>query len=353
MQYLNNYLFVGLFLFLTVHYINSSKRLINASKILACSYFIQLFIVFMQYAGFKAFYLSETDNLGLNTGMKEASTGTVRYWGSFGEALDLSTYLTTVGIGVMVYLISIHKNKWITATTLCLTLFGIYLTGSRAGMSIFIAVFFIYLIREKIFSRTSFVIFTSICITLIYNIYDLFLKSDANISRFSQLREGDFRYVLWTKGFQIVFDSPIYGSSIGCLNYVLEKYGILADFATTSSASGHVENTYLTILFSTGFIGIILFFNLVRYPIRLMNKYKFIKFSKNTTNHQITKVYAYSYFSLLLCMLSEPSVGVHMRNTLLFVLISAFIYSSIILSLKNRLNHDEIDTPKKEQLIYT
>ena len=324
-QYLSNYFFLGLFFLLLVHYINSYNRAIIVSKAIVASFFVQMFIVFMQYLDVKAFYLNDVENLGLNTGMAEASTGTVRFWGSFGEALVLSTYLTTVGVGLIVYLLANYRSKLLTYIILGCILFSIYLTGSRGGMSIFIVVSSVYLVRARIVSKPIFGIALALLILGGYYYFNLVVQADANLARFNQLRDGDMRFKLWTEGFKIIADSPWVGSTIGCLNYSLKKYNLLPDYVFTMNASGHVENSYLTILFSTGVIGFIFFISIVRYPLRLIKKYRLNALASTAPYRTVLRAYTYSYVALLLCMFTEPSVGVHARNTMLFMLVSGLL----------------------------
>lgn len=324
-QYLTNYFFLATFFLFTIYYITNYARLILTLKVLVASFILQIFIVIMQFKGVEAFYLVDKENIGLNTGMNEASTGSVRYWGSFGEALVLSTYLTTIGIGLALYLIAQLRSKVVSCVVISVIFFAIYLTGSRAGLSIFSILLITYIYRERIVKRSTLVLASVLFIILGYFYVGSILIADANLSRFSDLREGDMRFKLWTEGFKIIANSPLYGSTIGSLNYSLKEYNLLPDYATTINASGHVENSYLTILFSTGVVGFAFFFYIVRYPFILIKKYLPIDNLKISGRKNLLKSLIYSYTALLLCMFTEPSIGVQMRNTMLFMFINAIV----------------------------
>lgn len=324
-QYLINYLFISIFFLLAVHYINSFEKVIIATKIIVASMALQIFIVYMQYVGVKSFYMNDVNNLGLNTGMTENSTGIVRYWGSFGEALVLSTYLTTIGVGLSIYLLSKYKNNLFTYIVIFTILFSIYLTGSRAGISIFLLMITVFVFRSRIFKNPITVAVLFLLVLVGYYYFDFVVQSNANLARFSQLKEGDIRFELWTKGFSVLTDSPWVGSSIGCLNYSLKKYQLLPDYVTTINSSGHVENSYLTVLFSVGIIGFIFFLGLVKYPFDLIRKYHLNKLPEDVPFRILLRASTYSYTALLICMFTEPSVGVHTRNTVLFMLANALI----------------------------
>ncbi|MBC3795329.1 O-antigen ligase family protein [Spirosoma utsteinense] len=295
------------------------------SKIIIASYVLQMFIVLMQYLKFESFYLNDVENLGLNTGMTQNSSGGIRYWGSFGEALVLSTYLTSIGIGVSVYMISVFKKNIVTYILILTIIFTIYLTGSRAGLSIYIIMICVYLFLSKVSSL--FMIIGLILFVLIGSQFSIlsFIGASENLSRFAQLQGNDARYVLWTKGFNIIYNNPIFGSSIGCLNYSLKEHNLLPGFVSTINASGHVENSFLTILFSVGIAGFLFFLGLVFYPLTLIRRYHLMTLSDMSLYKAITKAYTYSYISLLLCMFTEPSVGVHMRSSMVFIIMNALV----------------------------
>lgn len=324
-QYLVNYFFVSIFFLLVIHFIDTYQRVIFISKVILASFVLQLFIVTMQFLGYEEFYLNDIENIGLNTGITDANVSNVRYWGSFGEALVLSTYLATIGIGLTVYMISVYRRKFFTYALLCFTIFCIYLTGSRAGLSIFVIVMGVFLVRSRIINRPLLVAVLSLFAIAGYYFFDLVIQADANLARFSQLREGDMRFKLWTDGFSIIVNSPWVGSAIGCLNYSLKYYNILPAYVSNINASGHVENSYLTILFSTGIMGFVLFVGIVRYPFVLMKNYHLKKMYIDKPYRNVLRAFTYSYTTILLCMVTEPSVGIHMLNTMLFLLINGLI----------------------------
>lgn len=325
--FLNYYFFEFLFFLLVLKYINNYEKLYLLSKVIILGYFFQLFIVFMQFLGFESFYLNKIENLNQNTGMGNQDKVGIRYWGSFGEALSLSTYLTSIGIGFLVFLFEAGINKSKIIIFFFIALFFVYLTGSRSGLAVFVLTFFSYMYLNR---RKDLIIYISFLSCIVIAIFSFNMEKlillNSNLSRFKDLRESDFRYRLWTEGFKIVVDSPLYGSTIGCLNYKLKEYSLLPSFVETINATGHAENAYLTMLFSTGIIGFCLFLYIVLYPFNQIKHYQLILDKENDTKLlKLLKSYKYAYISILFCMMFEPSVGMNFNSTLHFMLLSGVI----------------------------
>lgn len=338
--FVERYLYIFIFFLLAVKSLDSLKRIQSLNNFLIFGFFLQIFIVIMQFIGVKAFYLTPDKDLNQNTVVTDLSGEilSTRYWGSFGETLALSTFLSFIGIGFLVYRFEKYGISLVNFFFVVLNVFVIYLTGSRAGLAIFVVTLVVYLYRNST-RRGTILVISSVITLLAITTYDLIkiFSSDSKISRFAAIKSGDLRYRLWTEGFKILSDSPIYGSVIGCLNYKLQKYNLLASFVKGIQPVGHVENVYLTYLFTTGIVGFILFLRIVFKSVRNIIYFDKKMHTEKIVNQDVahlSKAYKYSFCVLLSCMFFEPSVGTIMSSSMNFLLICAIMFSFSKLSLK-------------------
>ncbi|QNF32331.1 O-antigen ligase family protein [Adhaeribacter swui] len=230
-------------------------------------FLISVFISIMQYFGFSAFNLFTEDQLNSNTtfSSNESELSVSRIWGPFGNSLTFSLYLSVVGLVLYVYFKYYKNRKLVALFLLILTLLCIGLTISRMalfafGVSLFIMEFIAGTKKYRI-------IYLGLLLVLFFS-WETILNQIAGgsplLSRINNsqddLQKG--RLELWEVGYQVWKDNIFFGSGPGNLAYELYHHGwnTSIDKIVYTNTAGHVENFYLTVLFTFGLVPFLFYF---------------------------------------------------------------------------------------------
>ncbi|ARK12564.1 O-antigen ligase family protein [Fibrella sp. ES10-3-2-2] len=320
-----------------------------------------VFVQTMQALNFTAFYLYDVNKLNDNTGMGYDSDDRIlRFWGTFGNSLTFSSFLAISGVFVFVYLRNSQKRveRIFSYILLVISLYGIILTAGRTALASVI----ISLIAYSIFKnkKKAFLITTIMVIVVLLSgaFIEQFL-SGSSISIFSRFvnfdDDKDFRTELWRLSLPVLLNNPLFGTGPGNLTtqiapliqriYVVES-------ATKVYPWGHVENTYLTVLYTFGIVG----FSCFAYMIQRSFYYCFQGVrSNNLQIKQISYALLSAWVAMVINMVSNPAFVSDYRMIAFMLLMVAFsivvgMYSKTYLPKKIRYVSHEINNPAVEVL---
>jgi len=224
-----------------------------------------VFIGVMQFLKVPAFNLFKDDELNANTSYVSEgdAVDVLRVWGPFGNALSFSFYISVAGLLSFYFFRFVKKVKFLTWGIFVLSILGICLTISRMALFAFVfsaaLVHFFSISRRR---RTRFLLVVTVLVVL--GVLGLTALSNENpiLSRLSA-SEDDFktgRLALWDVGFKVWMNNLFFGAGPGNLNTELYNNGwriVGRDIIETTA--GHVENYYLTVLFTFGLIPFLIF----------------------------------------------------------------------------------------------
>lgn len=285
---------------------------------------IVFFIVLMQVLGVQAFYLSDVDKLNGNTNFEQASsTFEIRFWGPFTSSLILSTFFVGLGTYFYTYLTLVKTKTWLRLLVVLLFTTTIILTGSRSGIFIFLlTAVLVYLKQKGIFQRLVFLIGGTIMSIIVFG--SKFVQESYFYSRL-QNSDNDYRYLAWSHLGDLFSINPVLGVGAWNLNVHLKKLNILPGFVDPNNlaAFGHIENTYFTVLVSTGLIGFYFFMHFLIGPLfNQKNKVPSIYTPFNIAGKC-------AYVSILCCAFFEPSlIGSSSILILLLIFRAIFLLKS-------------------------
>jgi O-antigen ligase len=302
-NYVVSYSLCFLFYFVLKCNLNSYKVTRQLTLTLFLTLGIVVFIVIMQFLGVQAFFMSDVDKFNGNTNFEEAkSSFEIRYWGPFTSSLILSTFFVSLSCYFFSYLMCTKSKGWVKLLTF-LAFAGLILsTGSRSGFIIFLfSSLFIY----KQLKGFSIKFWLSLSLIVVGTIYfaSNFIQQSYFYSRL-QNSDSDYRYVVWTHIGDLFLLNPVLGVGAWNLNTHLKDLNILPGFIDKNNLAsfGHIENTYFTVLTSTGIIGFFFFISFLLGP--------FYRNKKNvsTLYSPFINSSKYAYISILLCAFFEPSL---------------------------------------------
>jgi len=249
---------------------------------LLIGFLISCFIAVMQKLGVQQFYIFTKGELNINAGLiKENNTTLTRIWGPFGNSLGFSEYLATVGIALYSYFRWIKKNRLAAFGIIFLAIYCIILTVSRTAL---FATGFTLLILEFIYGRLTgkravlYVVSIVAILLIAFLLLSPAIEDTGNpllqrLTNASQdLKEG--RLNLWVKGFSAFQKNVFFGVGPGNLHMALSAEGFPMTSELISNFDGqHVENYFLTVLYTFGIVGftffMTIFFYLIKYSYRL------------------------------------------------------------------------------------
>jgi|GEM_PF-2620059 hypothetical protein len=226
---------------------------------------LSVFIGVMQFLKVPAFNLFKDDDLNANTSYVSEgdAVDVLRVWGPFGNALSFSFYLSVAGMLSFYFFHSVRKKKLISWAIFGMSILGICLTISR--MALFAFIFCVALVYYLSIDRRRRARFMAVIIVLaIVGILGLsaIASNDPILSRFSASQD-DFetgRLALWDVGYRVWMNNLFFGTGPGNLNEQLYNNGwriVGKDIIETTP--GHVENYYLTVLFTFGLVPFLIF----------------------------------------------------------------------------------------------
>ncbi|WP_266364913.1 O-antigen ligase family protein [Tellurirhabdus rosea] len=236
---------------------------------------VSVFIQTMQFLGYEQFNIYTSEKLNQNTGLEyEGIDVVIRYWGPFGNALTFSSYLAISGVFLFIY----YRNsqgkgsKFISYLSLLISLYSVVLTAGRTALvSILVSLLIYIFIKRKSQKNLIAIILFSLAVTLTIGFDKIEGLSDLGVvNRFTNLSEdGNFRWKLWLDGFKLFLNNLLFGAGPGNLNLELANYAdssMFMDVQVRNFPWGHVENAYLTVLYTFGLLGSIFFFFIIFKP---------------------------------------------------------------------------------------
>jgi len=248
---------------------NKQKNLSFTTNALAITLVVSVLVQTMQLLGFESFYIYDPEKLNANTGLSEGNeTALVRFWGTFGNSLTFSSYLSIIGIFLFT---TYHRNlnkkiKSFSYLVFGFALYSILLTSGRTALMALGAGVFVYCLINS-WKKTTITSLAIIFLLFIFSdtIIKLLLDSGLGmVSRFTYSgNDKDFRLQLWTRGLSLFLNNPLLG--IGPGNLTIQIAPIIKPIYDQSKESltipwGHVENSYLSVLYTFGVLGFSCFF---------------------------------------------------------------------------------------------
>jgi hypothetical protein len=299
-------------------------------------------IAALQYKGIKSFYLFTPEELNENAGFineERNSFHILRIWGPFGNSLTFSEYLAITGIIIFSYFRMIRKKVLMAYCFIILSFACISLT---AGRNAIFATAFSLLLMELLYSKATgakkifITIFISSIACIIVAIFLLSpgMQDNGNplIGRFTNasqdLKEG--RLNLWVKGFQAFTKNIFTGVGPGNLHLALSAEGFPLTSEIIARFNGqHVENYFLTILYTYGIIGfyfcIRLYFYLIKYSYKLLEILK-----GKTTSLAYGGVMLGGIVALIISDITNPALIFDERIKMLFIFLFVVVNNSFL-----------------------
>lgn len=281
----------------------------------------------LQFIFVGSFLFYEPFEMNTNTASMMSGELAVRIMGPFNNSLNFANYLSILSPLCIYYLFSVKKqhSKKIAITLTVVITAVLLLTISRAAIIAYMFVF-IFLIAEKHWLR-GFIVFALI-LGLLYVSSNFLLEillpksiSERFLSAVEDLQNA--RIALWINSFPMFLDHPLLGVGLGNLNYVgYYHYGFVSDREAATFLGGHVENTYLSILYTLGLMGFMGFIAIIVKSIK-----KLLTFVFDVTNmhyRAISQGLLLSWLSYAINISTNPAVIIDLRNgIILWVLMAA------------------------------
>lgn len=223
-----------------------------------------VFIQTMQLYDIKAFYIYAEDSLNMNTGISyDNSDRVVRYWGPFGNSLTFSSYLAVFGLFLFAYYHSSMQPKYrrLSYAVLTVTVYGVLLTAGRTAF-ISLAVGLLLYAFIKDWKKAIPVLACLMMVVFLFSasLDQLLSGSTAGIyQRFTNFGDDkSYRTETWIRALPVLLDSPVFGTGPGNLQTQIAP--LIRSFFINETAAvnlpwGHVENTYLSVLYTFGLSG--------------------------------------------------------------------------------------------------
>jgi hypothetical protein len=234
---------------------NNSLDIIYKSLLIGLM--ISCFIGIMQFTGNKLFFIQSEESLNQNTNIDSTSWG-IRVWGTFGNALTFSNYLSVVAILICTKKIFSPKNSFFSFFLFFFTLIVLFLSGGRTASISFALIYFIALLKFSPIKNKGFIIISIASLLISTFFLSSIVPSFEIFSRFIDSKD-DFQYGRWYKwlsGMDVFYNNFLLGVGPGNLNLTLRKYPV--NEITSESVyfiGGHVESVYISILATFGITG--------------------------------------------------------------------------------------------------
>jgi hypothetical protein len=306
---------------------------------LMCGFCVSIFIALMQFLKIPGFNMFKDDELNANVYFSSQgdSADVLRIWGPFGNALTFSYYLSVAGCLLFYFYFYVLKRRIIAWAVFGMTLFGISVTISRTALFAFL--FCLGLVHFFAISRRKRISFLFIA-TVLFTIGSIYLNSLAAdnplLSRFNSTQD-DFkggRLNLWQTGYKTWLNDIFFGTGPGNLNRKLYENGWRAIYTDTmDNTPGHVENYYLTLLFT---FGLVAFYFYLLFIIRYLQA-SFRLLMKGLKDEKLAA--GIPFFGSMICLLvnnlTNPAMHFDVRLQVLMILQMAIannLYKQYILT---------------------
>ncbi len=300
-------------------------------KIMLWGFLSSVFIQTMQLYGVQAFYIYAEDKLNTNTGLFYENTDrVVRYWGTFGNALTFSSYLAIFGLFLFAYYNSSlqKKARRLSYLVLALTIYGVLLTAGRTALvSVLVGLLVYTFIKD--WKKALVLVVSLVAVLLLFSaVLDQFLSgaSQGMYQRFTSLGDDkSYRTEIWERALPVLLDHPVFGTGPGNLQTQIApliRTIRVNDKEALNLAWGHVENTYLTVLYMFGLSGFACFM----YMLVKSFLYSYRAITRN--NHPVVRQVAYgltaAWISILINMIANPVFVTDYRLIMLMLFFVAY-----------------------------
>lgn len=342
-----NYLIIYAFFVILIIYSLLDSR--NSMKIvifgLLVSVIYSVVISYFQFLGDERFYIYEIDKLNDNTQIN-SNVDLIRIWGTWGNSLTFSNYLSVAGIITSVYLLFIKSKFNFLASIIIflVVILGLILSGGRIATLSFVLIYFIGFWAYSKWNKKVIICTGLIFFILIFGFYNNISKFDY-FYRYLNVKE-DFqtgRVDNWELGVKVFKDSPIFGTGVGNLNTKLsEKFGQSMASNVKNFYGGHVESVYFTILATYGIIGFFSFLLIIFYSLKSIIKISHIEKFK-----EITYPFIFGWIVMLINMITNPAFIFEIKIGFIFVIlimpafISRFAYDKQVNYLKKQHQYNQ------------
>ncbi|HEY4288444.1 MAG TPA: O-antigen ligase family protein [Puia sp.] len=320
---------------LTIVYMLFSSLFFERSVINACFYglmfgfCISIFIALMQFLNIPGFSMFKDDQLNANVyySSQADAVDVLRIWGPFGNALTFSYYLSVAGCLLFYFYFYVLKRRILAWAVFGMTLFGISVTISRTALFAFL--FCLALVHFFAISPRKRIVFLLAAVVLFVAgfVYINSLAADNPLlSRLNSVQD-DFRggrLNLWVAGYKAWLNDIFFGTGPGNLNRRLYENGwrnMNSDMM--DNTIGHVENYYLTLLFT---FGLVAFFFYLLFQIRFV-KAAFQIMKKGLKDPKMAA--GIPFFGSILCLIlnnmTNPALNFDVRLQVVMIIQMAIV----------------------------
>ncbi|MBC8154936.1 MAG: O-antigen ligase family protein, partial [Bacteroidetes bacterium] len=217
-----------------------------------------VFIQTMQLYGVESFYIYDEESLNMNTGLAYTNEDrVVRYWGPFGNSLTFSSYLSIFGLFLFGYYHSSlrKRTRFLSYVVLSVALYGVMLTAGRTALvSMLVGLLFYAFVKN----RRKAIVLSAILVVVGFALSALIeqLLSGTTlgmVSRFTNLGDDkSYRTETWVRALPVLLNNPLFGTGPGNLQTQIApliRSIIVNEKQAMDLPWGHVENTYLSVLY--------------------------------------------------------------------------------------------------------
>lgn len=223
-----------------------------------------VFIQTMQLYGAESFYIYDEESLNMNTGLAYTNDDKViRYWGPFGNSLTFSSYLSIFGLFLFSYY---HSNpqkrtRFLGYVVLSIALYGVLLTAGRTALVAMVVGLLFYAFAKN--WKKAIVVSAILVVVAITSsaLIDQLLSGTTlgMYSRFTSLGDDkSYRTETWVRALPVLLNNPLFGTGPGNLQTQIApliRSIIVNEKQAMDLPWGHVENTYLSVLYTFGIAG--------------------------------------------------------------------------------------------------
>lgn len=300
-------------------------------KILLWSLLGSVFIQTMQLYGVQAFYIYAEDRLNMNTGIGyDNSDRVVRYWGPFGNALTFSSYLAILGLFLFGYYNSSPQKKArrLSYTVLAIAVYGVILTSGRTAFISLVVGLLIYTF-VKDWKKALVLMVCLVVVGLLFSaVIDQFLSGATRgiYQRFTNLGDDkSYRTETWMRALPVLLESPVFGTGPGNLQTQiapLVRSIFINDKDALNLPWGHVENTYLSVLYTFGLSGFACFiYMLVK---SLLYSFRAISRHPHPAVRQVAYGLTTAWIGIIINMIANPVFVTDYRLIVLMLFFVAY-----------------------------
>lgn len=223
------------------------------------SFKITLLITFLLFALLGILQLEYFPKLGFLSIINQGWDPHVRrLFSTFLDPNFAGAFLSIGAIFVLSLLFYVRnmEKKLILIALFIIQLYALVLTYSRSSYLLFTVSLIVFaLMRSK-----KLLIFLLVAIIITFTQYPRAFERIQDITNFEQTDESaNQRLISWERSFEVIQDYLIFGIGYNTYRFAQIKYGFIEDEETTSLSGAGSDSSLLTILVTTGSIGLISF----------------------------------------------------------------------------------------------